>query len=69
MLASLLGLDPASLNEDVRLEQDLGVESIDTLRLAAVLEDTFSVALAGLGIARAGTIGDIARLVEEKLQH
>ncbi len=69
LLASLLGLDPASLTEDVRLEQDLGVESIDTLRLAAVLEDTFSVTLAGLGIARAGTIGDIARLVEEKLQH
>ncbi len=67
LLASLLELDPESLDEGMRLAQDLGVESLDRLRLVAVLEDTFGVNLAGLEIARAATIGDIARLVEAKL--
>jgi acyl carrier protein len=69
LLASLLELDPESLDKDMRLAQDLGVESLDRLRLVAVLEDTFGVKLAGLEIARAGTIGDIAQLVEEQLEH
>jgi UDP-N-acetylglucosamine diphosphorylase / glucose-1-phosphate thymidylyltransferase / UDP-N-acetylgalactosamine diphosphorylase / glucosamine-1-phosphate N-acetyltransferase / galactosamine-1-phosphate N-acetyltransferase len=67
LLASLLGLDPESLEEDMRLAQDLGVESLDRLRLVAVLEDTFGIKLAGLEIARAATIGEIALLVEDKL--
>lgn len=68
LVASLLNIDPESLEENSRLANELGFESIDRLRLAAVLEDTFSVALAGLAIARAATIGDIARLVEEALE-
>jgi UDP-N-acetylglucosamine diphosphorylase/glucosamine-1-phosphate N-acetyltransferase len=68
LLASLLEIDPASIGRDTRLQEDLGVESIDRLRLGAVLEDAFGVEMAGAGLAGAVTAEDIVKLVNEKLK-
>ena len=53
--------------EGQRLVEDLGLDSIRLLVLAAEVENRFRVALSPEDDARIRTVGDLARLVEERL--
>ena len=55
------------LVESQRLIEDLGLDSLRRLVLAAEVENRFRVALAPEDEARIATVGDLARVVEEKL--
>ena len=50
-----------------RLVEDLGLDSIRLLVLAAEVENRFQVALSPADDARIRTIGDLAAIVEERL--
>jgi len=50
-----------------RLVEDLGLDSIRLLVLAAEVENHFRVALSPEDDARIRTVGDLARVVEERL--
>ena len=55
------------LGESARLVEDLGLDSMRLLVLAAEVENRFRVALSPEDDARVRTVGDLARLVEERL--
>jgi acyl carrier protein len=55
------------LAESARLIEDLGLDSLRRLVLAAEVENRFRVALGPEDEARIATVGDLARVVEEKL--
>jgi acyl carrier protein len=57
----------APLVESQRLIEDLGLDSLRRLVLAAEVENRFRVALAPEDEARIATVGDLAAVVEEKL--
>lgn len=50
-----------------RLVEDLGLDSIRLLTLAAEVENRFRIALTPEDEARIATVGDLAARVEEKL--
>jgi acyl carrier protein len=53
--------------ENQRLVEDLGLDSIRLLVLAAEVENRFRVALSPEDDARIRTVGDLARVLEERL--
>ena len=53
--------------ESQRLVEDLGLDSIRLLVLAAEVENRFRVALSPEDDARIRTVGDLARVLEERL--
>lgn len=55
------------IDPDQRLVEDLGLDSIRLLTLAAEVENRFQVALTPADEARIATVGDLAARVEEKL--
>lgn len=61
-----LGVERA-LTGDERLVEDLGLDSIGLLTLAAEVENRFRVALGAEDEARIATVGDLAAVLERKL--
>lgn len=45
LLATRLGLDPATVTPEARLVEDLGVDSLDAVEMALVLEKQYGIAL------------------------
>ena len=58
----------APLGESQRLIEDLGLDSLRRLVLAAEVENRFRVTLEPEDEARIATVGDLARVIEEKLR-
>ena len=56
-----------ALSAEQRLIEDLGLDSIRRLVLAAEVENHFRVALTPADEARIATVGDLARVIQEKL--
>lgn len=55
------------IDESQRLIEDLGLDSIRLLVLAAEVENRFRVALSPADDARIRTVGDLARVLEQRL--
>jgi len=69
LLRDLLKLeDIRSLTPDTRLQEDLGIGSLDAVDLVMAVEDTFSIKARSLNIAEVNTIGDMAGQILERLQ-
>jgi acyl carrier protein len=64
----LPGEDPAELQDDTPLITGGILDSIATLKLVAFLEEQFGISIAAheADVDHLNTIGDIARLVQEK---
>jgi acyl carrier protein len=64
----LPGEDPAELQDDTPLITGGILDSIATLKLVAFLEEQFGIAIAAheADVDHLNTLGDIARLVQEK---
>lgn len=59
-----LGVDESDLNEETRLVEDLGVDSLDMVELAMELEEEFKVNLPDEEMESLKTVGDIVKCIE-----
>lgn len=60
LLAAHLGCAPADVRADVRLADDLGVDSLGVLELVMAMEDCYDVALTDDVVVGVATVGDLA---------
>ena len=63
LVASHLDVDPARLGPDVRLGEDLCVDSLAAIELTMVIEDEFDISLAEEDMGEVRTYGDVLALV------
>lgn len=62
-----LELDPAAVRPEARLVEDLGLDSLRLLTLAAEVENRFRVALEPEDDAAIVTVGDLVAALERRL--
>jgi acyl carrier protein len=62
-----LELDPATIRPEARLVEDLGLDSLRLLTLAAEVENRFRVALEPEDDAAIVTVGDLVAALERRL--
>jgi len=65
LIARLAGRPPAALRADARLEDDLGLGSIDRVELLSALEDRYQVDLSEGRFTAATTVGELEALLRE----
>src|SRR5438309_11061985 len=63
LVAAHLDVDPAQLGPDVRLGEDLCVDSLSAIELTMVIEDEFDISLPEEDMAGVRTYGDLLALV------
>ncbi len=66
-ISRVRGIDPATLNADTCLVEDLAASSVDLARLATFLEAEYDAYLPYVRVRKEKTIGDVARLLDESL--
>lgn len=64
-VADLLGVDPASLNENTRFKEDLGCKSSNIVQITVALEDEYDVEVPFMAFNRCATFGDAADYMSE----
>ena len=67
ILSNQFDVDEAELNEDTRLDDDLGADSLDVVDLMMSLEDTFDVEIQDEDIEKLRTIGDLVTYIHDNL--
>lgn len=63
---AIFGIDPATLNEDTRFEEDLNCKSTNLVQFSAALEDAFDIEVPFMTIKKMETFGEIAEWLEEQ---
>ena len=63
-----LGVKPEEVLEESNLETDLGADSLDVMEIVIDMEKAFDVFISEEETEGIRTMGDIYRLVEEKLK-
>ena len=61
--ASLFGLDPETLSENTRFEEDLHCKSVNYVQLSAALEDEFDVEVPYMEFKRKQTFGEAGEYI------
>ena len=57
-------IDTASITEDTRIVEDIGMKSIAMLYMAMGIENEFGVSLTNDDLPKMRTVGDIMKLIE-----
>lgn len=64
IIADMLGVNAAYINDDSRLDEDLGADSLDEIDIAIELEDEFLIEISDADAEAADTAGKLIALVE-----
>lgn len=64
IVLTLLGSETRPLADSMRLEKDLGMDSLDRVDLAQKIEDEFGVATDDADAQQWATVGDVTRYVK-----
>lgn len=67
ILTDALGVEPAQLTVDARLQEDLGADSLTLVEINLALEDRFNLTIADERLERVQTVGDVFALLAELL--
>ena len=67
LTTTTLGVDPADLDPEVSLTDELAVDSLDLVELALALENEFRIVITETAIAEVRTYCDLVRLVGESI--
>ncbi len=67
ILSEQFDVDESELNEDTRLDDDLGADSLDVVDLMMSLEDNFDVEIQDEDIEKIRTVGDLVGYIEDHL--
>ena len=68
LLADLAGREPDGLQERMKLDEDLGLSSLERVELLVALENRFNVSLDDQQFAQAREVADLKQLVSEQQQ-
>ena len=68
VLADQLGVDKSTINENSRIVEDLGADSLDVVELLMTLEDTYNIKVDDSEATGISTVGDIAKMLEGKIK-
>jgi acyl carrier protein len=63
-LCEQLKVDPATINENTSVIDDLGADSLDIVELLMTLEDKYGVIVPDDEVVNLKTVGDIAEYIE-----
>lgn len=65
IIAKELGLDKAKVNNEARLTEDLGADSLDAVEIIMALEEEFNIQVDDSNFQNIKTVGDIVKCLEE----
>ncbi|MDD3958439.1 MAG: acyl carrier protein [Candidatus Izemoplasmatales bacterium] len=68
LIASELSVSKEGITLETDLQDDLGADSLDAVELMMAVEDAFNVSIPDQETQGLRTVGDILRLVENKLK-
>ena len=60
-------IDITDITEETRVVEDIGMKSIAMLYMAMEIENEFNVSLTNEDLPKMRTVGDIVKLVEERM--
>ncbi|MBQ1488971.1 MAG: hypothetical protein IIZ41_09480 [Lachnospiraceae bacterium] len=60
-------IDTTDITEETRVVEDIGMKSIAMLYMAMEIENEFNVSLTNEDLPKMRTVGDIVKLVEERM--
>ncbi len=64
MLASQLNVDLSKINENSRIIEDLGADSLDMIEMLMALEEEFNITVPDEKAESLKTVGDIAKYID-----
>ena len=65
LLSEFVDADPSDITEDTALVDDLGLSSLDVIKIVSAFEDEFDVEIPDRIIPTLHTVGDVVRFLEE----
>lgn len=67
LVSEQLGVDPAVLNAEANILEDLGADSLDVIELVMAIEEAFDIEISDEDAESIRTIGDVEKYVADKL--
>ncbi len=64
LLAEKFGCDASEINEETRIKEDLGADSIDIVEILMTLEDDYGIVIPDEKAAEIKTVGDVAAFLK-----
>ena len=68
LIANQLGISVDKVNEDSKLIEDLGADSLDTVEMLMTLEEEFGIAIPDEEAMKLTTVKSIVELIESRKQ-
>ena len=66
MIADRFNAPVSAVSGKTNFQQDLNLDSIDSLELIMELEDTYDISISDADAAKLKTVGDVINLVDQK---
>lgn len=67
IIVAQMGCDPASINENTNITDDIGCDSLDVVEMLMAIEDKYGFELDNDEAIGIKTVGEVVRLIESKL--
>lgn len=67
LVSEQLGVDPAVLNSDANILEDLGADSLDVVELVMAIEEAFDIEIPDEDAEAMRTVGDVEKYVAERV--
>ncbi len=68
LLSEFVDVDPSDISEDTALVDDLGLSSLDVIKIVSAFEDEFDVEIPDRIIPTFRTVGDVVKFLEENAE-
>jgi len=68
MLANQLNIEVNKINENSKIIEDLGADSLDMIEMLMALEEEFNISVPDDQAENLKTVGDIANFIDETLK-
>ena len=67
IIVAQMDCDPASINEDTNITDDIGCDSLDVVEMLMAVEEKYGFELDNDEAIGIKTVGEVVRLIENKL--
>ena len=67
ILEDQLDIDPATINENTDIAEDLGADSLDVVELVMTVEEEFDITIEDSDAHLFKTVGDVVNYIESKM--
>ena len=68
LLAEHLSISADKINENSRIVEDLGADSLDTVELLMAFEDEFGISISDEEATQLKTVAEVVELIENKIK-